>query len=302
MRGRVVRVQSRAFSVSVEGGAVIEVIVPKKLRYENPEVVDPVVVGDWVFLDMDSSPPSVVSVEDRSNFLSRPASGRKGRLQVVAANIDHAVIVLAAKTPQWKTTTLDRYLVMASAGNVKPRVVINKIDLNPKTRFSPDLLNYSFLEDPILCTSAETGDGVEELARLLAGKTSVLIGPSGVGKSSLINTVDPTIDLRVGEVSERTKKGQHTTTWVEMIPLSGGGALIDSPGIRTLDLSGVEPHDLQDHFPELAKRSAGCKFSDCSHVSEPSCAVREALERGEIPQARYDSYVRIKESLEEGSG
>ena len=161
---------------------------------------------------------------------------------------------------------------------------------------------YRDLGINVVWVSAETGLGIDTLSDNLAGKTGVLIGPSGVGKTSLLNRLVPGAGLRVGEVSERTQKGRHTTTWVEMLELPNGGRLVDSPGIRVLDLSGVDPADLINHFHELAPLASECRFQDCRHLAEPDCGVKQALEEGRIAAHRYDSYRRIHESLKEGKG
>jgi ribosome biogenesis GTPase len=301
VHGRIVTVRSRRFTAEIDGEPR-QVIIPKRLRHAQPEWVDPVAVGDRVRLEIHGEDAVVEEVLPRSNALSRPASGRRGKRQVLAANLDRGLIVLSARSPSWKRTTLDRYMVLLSASGVAVSFVLNKIDLAPGEDSSPDLVPYRNLGLEILFTSAETGEGMDKLRTHLQNGTSVLIGSSGVGKSSLINALDPEAGLRVGEVSERTDKGTHTTTWVESIPLLGGGDLIDSPGIRVLDLSGVAPEELANHFPEFAQPTSECRFANCRHHTEPICGVKEALEEGRIDAGRYDSYLRIRESLREGRG
>jgi len=301
LTGRIIRVRSRRFEAETPEG-VRTVVIPKALRFRDPEFVDPVAVGDTVVLEQRGDETVVTSVDGRKNALSRPASGRRGKRQILAANVDLAVIVLSTLSPRWKPSTLDRYLVLASSGGISPAVCLNKIDLSPEDRQSPLADVYRDLGIPVLFTSVITGEGMEDLKARLAGKTCILFGPSGVGKSSLINVLNPDADLRVGEISDRTDKGMHTTTWVEMIRLVGGGRLIDSPGIRVLDLTGVSPENLTEHFPEMTRDLRRCRFSDCWHRTEPGCEVKAALERGEIAPSRYDSYCRIMDSLESGHG
>lgn len=293
-----VRVKSREFTVEADGERRV-VVVPKRLRFEDEANVDPVAVGDRV--DLTGDPPRVQSVEPRANEIGRPASGRRGRRQVFAANLDLAVIVLSARSPVWKPATLDRYLVLASASGIAAGVCLNKIDLDPSVREAPELSVYAELGIPIRFTSVPGGEGLEALGTLLAGKICVFLGPSGAGKSSLIGALTGH-EAITGEVSERTGKGQHTTTWVEMIPIPGGGGVVDSPGLRVLDLTGVEAGELAGHFPELAARASGCRFNDCGHREEPGCAVKAAVEAGEIAAHRYDSYLRIGRSLRSGLG
>jgi ribosome biogenesis GTPase len=299
--GLVVRARSRSFTVSIDGDERV-VAVPKRLRFEDTLHVDPVAVGDRVDLDLTKDPPVILTVAARRNGIARPALGRQGKLQLVAANLDRAVLVMAAASPPWKPATLDRYLVLVSAAGVPPLVCWNKEDLDPASRLDPARGIYARLGIPSVSTSTVTGEGLQDLGLALAGETCVFLGPSGVGKSSLINRLVVGEDLRVGEVSARTNKGRHTTAWVEMVPLPRGGRLVDSPGLRVLDLTGVSADAVAEHFPEVERASGGCRFGDCRHRSEPGCAVKAAVESGEIAPSRYDSYLRIGESLSRGEG
>lgn len=299
--GLVIRAQSRSFTIQTEDGEYTA-LVPKRLRHQNPEVVDPVAVGDRVRFTATESETVIEEVFPRSNVLSRPASGRQGKRQLLAANLDVAVVVMAAVEPEWKPATIDRYVVLASAAGIPAVICMNKVDLDSIVGGDPILRGYRDLGIQVMWVSAETGLGLETLSDFLAGKTGVLIGPSGTGKSSLINRLVPDAGLRVGEVSERTQKGRHTTTWVEMLELPNRGRLVDSPGIRVLDLSGVAPEDLINHFQEMAPLVGECRFQDCRHLAEPDCGVKLALQEGRIPAHRYDSYRRIHESLKEGKG
>jgi ribosome biogenesis GTPase len=209
---------------------------------------------------------------------------------------------VAARTPRWKPATVDRYLVLASAAGVSPLVCLNKIDLAPPGEDEAALAVYERLEIPVVRVSAVTGEGVGDLVGNLTGRASVLMGPSGAGKSTLVNLLVPGAAVRVGEVSDRTTKGRHTTSWVELLDLPGGGHLIDSPGLRVLGLGGIPPEELDRHFPEIRERAGECRFQDCRHRAEPGCAVKEAVEAGAVAATRYDSYARIHDSLESGSG
>ncbi len=294
-----VRVKSRRFSVRLETEEVVA-HVPKKFRHRFQEWVDPVGVGDRVVVEMGDRGPLVAEIHPRVNALARPASGRPGRRQLLAANLDHAVVVMSVAEPPLKTATVDRYLVLASSCGIPTLIVVNKMDLaqEPPTA----LAHYPGIGIPVRYTCALTGRGIDALAETLKDSTSVLIGPSGAGKSSLMNRLVPGADLRTGEVSAQTSKGRHTTTWVEMLDLPGGGHLVDSPGIRVLDLSGLEAHQLAAHFPEFKEPAQSCRFRDCSHTSEPRCEVQRLLAAGEISRERYGSYMSIYASLERGEG
>lgn len=299
--GLVVRVQSRSFTVRVDGeeyGA----LVPKRLRYENPDYVDPVAVGDMVRLSFKGSDAVIDGIAPRTNAISRPASGRRGKRQLLAANLDLAVIVMAAAEPRWKTTTIDRYLVIAASARVPALICMNKVDLDSTVGAANELRVYRDLGIPLVWVSALTGVGVESLRSHLTGATGVLLGPSGTGKSTLLNRLVPDAGVAVGEISERTQKGRHTTSWVEMWDIPGGGRLLDSPGLRVLDLSGVDPAHLAGYFPEISELASECRFQDCRHMAEPGCRVKEGVENEQISRHRLESYQRIFESLEAGKG
>ena len=250
--------------------------------------------GDAVCVEVNDDESVVTGVRPRRNKLSRPAIG-KDREQVFAANIDTAVIVASVARPAFNPGLVDRYLVAAQAGGVEPVICLNKIDLVDS---DPEgIEHYRELGLRVYATSCTSTLGLDELRAALSGKISVLTGNSGVGKSSLVNALDPDFDLDTQEISESTKKGRHTTTSSRLHTLHGGIRIIDTPGIRQLGLWGVSPAELNYFFPELSQYAPQCKFRDCTHTHEPKCAVREAVEAGEITKARYDSYVRIRVSL-----
>jgi len=297
--GRVVRSQSRSFEIETTQGPISAVVL-KGLRSRYPGFVDPVAVGDRVKVRLGAgTEANIVEVLPRSNRLSRPAVGRESAEQLIAANLSRAVVVQAV-APAWKPATYDRYMVMASAGDVPVALCLNKSDLEPQRPDAGDLDIYRALDVPVIITSAKTGEGLDELRSLLRGGTSVFIGPSGVGKSSLINALGPGIALRTGSLSRSTGKGRHTTTWVELLAFEDGIEVVDSPGLRVLGLWGVEPETLARHFPEIRDREGGCRFTRCTHLHEPDCPVREAVDRGEIAPSRYESYRRIYRTLESG--
>lgn len=299
-KGRVVRAQSRSFVLAVEEER-IPALVPKRLRFENPEWVDPVAVGDVVEASYERGQAVIRQVLPRRNQLTRRALHGTKR-QLLAANVDHALIVLAMQDPEWKPATLDRYLVLASACDIPSLVWLNKADLVEEAPYADLLPGYEAINVPVFRGSARTGAGVDLLRKSLAGNTSVLIGPSGAGKSSLVNQLVPTATARVGDVSASTGKGMHVTSWVEMHELPHAGRVIDGPGLRTLDLSDVAIGDLGSHFPEIQDRATLCRFPDCAHMAEPDCAIKEAMAEGAIPPHRYESYQRIYRSLHRGEG
>lgn len=254
--------------------------------------------GDRVLVEEMEGEPWVRAVAPRRTKLSRPAMEHAGAdEQVFAANVDVLVVIAAAAKPPFRPGLVDRYLIAAQIGGVEPVLCLNKIDLVDDE--PPELQAYRDLGVRVVKTSVVTGEGVDELRAALRGKLSVLAGHSGVGKSSLLNALQPDLDLETREISEATKKGRHTTTTAKLYQLDDGIRVIDTPGIRALGLWEVSPEEVAYYFPEIAEHAAGCKFRDCTHTHEPKCAVRDAIESGQISKHRFASFQRIKESLKE---
>ena len=242
----------------------------------------------------------VVALEERESLLSRP--DMHGRLKPVAANIDYIVLVIAP-VPVPHANLIDRYLVAAETVGIEPVILLNKTDLladSEEHRALMAMLNsYREIGYKVLKASTRSEDGLLELKTLLNEHTSVFVGQSGVGKSSLVNVLLPGVDIKVGALSEATGKGTHTTTAARLFHFPAGGTLIDSPGIREFGLWHMEPHQVLEGFKEFRPFLGYCRFRDCNHEQEPGCALREALEKGEISQTRMDSYRHILNSLEQ---
>jgi ribosome biogenesis GTPase len=258
-----------------------------------------VAVGDRVRISREPTGEGVIEeVEPRkAGKLSRSAAGTRRGEQVVAVNVDQLIAVASVELPPLNRRLLDRIIVSGEHDELNIVVCVNKIDLGDRDDIEPMLDVYRSIGYSTLITSAATGEGIEELRATLRDKTSVLAGASGVGKSSLLNCVEPGLDLRVQTVSESTQKGRHTTTSVSLIPLACGGYMVDTPGIREFGLFDIHRDVLQHHFPEIGGRFHDCRFADCEHLHEPGCAVIAAVEAGEIDRERYESYCRIIETL-----
>ncbi len=275
-------------------------LVDERLKEEGATLIAP---GDAVLVEFEGEGEDALvrGVGPRRTSLSRPA-GPHGHLakQVVAANVDILIVVAAAAQPPFREGLVDRYLIAADVGEVQPILCINKMDL---VEAEPEpVQTYRDLGVRVITTSCETGQGIPELREALSGSLSVLSGHSGVGKSSLLSTLDPALKTYTLPVSESSQRGRHATTGARLYELADGIRIIDTPGIRALGLWGVSPEEVAYYFPEIAELSMGCRFRDCMHTHEPQCAVREAVETGEVPQGRYDSYLRIRASLESETG
>jgi len=273
-------------------------LIDERLKEERSTLLAP---GDAVLVEFEARDAIVRGVAPRRTKLSRPA-GEHGRLaeQVVAANADLLVVVAATVRPPFRLGLVDRFLIAAEVGGVEPILCVNKMDLVEE---EPEAVRlYRSLDLRVFLTSCETGDGIGALRDALRGKVSVLAGHSGVGKSSLLNAMDPHLIVHTREVSQATHRGRHATTAAHLYELSGDIRIIDTPGIRALGLWGVSAAEVAHYFPDLAQMAAACRFRNCTHVHEPHCAVLEAVAQGSLSRLRYDSYRRIRASLESETG
>jgi ribosome biogenesis GTPase / thiamine phosphate phosphatase len=304
LEGLVIKAQSGFFTVRTDQGDYV-CQIRGRLRQERKES-DLVAAGDRVKISLvDDSRGLIESVAERERVLSRarPAPGVRQMLsdqeQVLVANLDQVVFVFSIREPRPSLRKLDRFLVVAELNELPAVICVNKIDLVPPGEPQERFGLYDKIGYPVIYTSAETGEGIEEFKECLRDKISVLAGSSGVGKSSLLNAIQPGLGLRVREVSEATTKGLHTTRHSELFELEEGGYVADTPGIRGLALYDVEPHELDGYFREIAPLVADCQFSDCTHRHEPGCAVTAAVEAGEVSEERYESYLRLREEHED---
>jgi ribosome biogenesis GTPase len=296
------------YEVETDDGDTIRARVRGKFRLDETNVTNPVAVGDRVTLRVSPEDGTglITAIGERDTRLSRRAAGhRSGQEHVIVANVDFAWAVQAVRKPRFNPGFIDRFLVMAEVNDLPAGLVVNKFDLlRPKDEEAvAELVGiYEAIGYPVLLTSAETGAGVDAFRDALAERTSVVTGPSGVGKSSLLNAVEPGLDAATGEVSAKTQKGKHTTTFARLHPLSVGGYLVDTPGIREFGILALHPADLAHFFVEFVPYLDACKFDDCTHDHEPGCAVKDAVDAGAIHLRRYESYLNILYSLQEGEG
>ncbi len=296
--GKVVRIDSGRSQVVTPVG-VLRCVVRGRLALAKVQNKRLLAAGDDVRVrSLGAGEGAIEEILPRRSKLSRQAVGANKREQVVAANIDQVVIVTSLAEPPLNLNLVDRYLVAADTGGLAAVLCINKIDLGNRSSVEPLLEPYAVMDLPCVWTSARSGEGIPALRSRLAGRSSVFAGASGAGKSSLLNAVEPGLELRSGEMTA-AGKGRHTTTFSSLLPLSGGGYVIDTPGIREYTLWEVDPATLARHFPELNGLDSRCRFTNCTHSHEPDCAVKVAVESGTIDRRRYESYLRILGGLEE---
>ena len=270
------------------------------LRLKGLRCTNPVAVGDRVQVeDKGGDAPVVGDIEPRRNYIIRRSSNLSKEFQIIAANLDQAVLVATLTNPETSTTFIDRFLATAEAYQVPAVLAFNKIDLldTDEWRGRLDELKtlYESIGYPVVTMSAATGEGADALRAQLAGKMSLLSGNSGVGKSSIINLLVPDAHVRVGDVSHTHHKGMHTTTFSELLDLPGGGAIIDTPGVKAFGTIDFERAEVAHYFPEIFRISDDCRFNNCTHTHEPGCAVLEAVEQGKIAPSRFTSYLSILE-------
>lgn len=282
-------------------------VLKGKIRLRNNESTNPVAVGDHVRFESatDSlsdislkNPAQISGVLDRKNYLIRKSTNLSRQSHVIAANVDMAFAVVSLYFPEIKLPFLDRMLVTCEVYGIPVTIVLNKVDLyrEEAPQAVADFIDiYTNAGYRVVCTSARTGEGVDELRSLTGGNVCLFSGESGVGKSSLIKALDPSLDPKIGRISDVHLQGKHTTSLYEMYRLRTGGWVIDTPGLRGFGLVNLEKEEISRYFPEMLKISENCRFTPCTHTHEPGCAVKEAVEDGRISSERYSSYLGMIE-------
>ena len=292
VRGRVLSPRGTGVMVRGDDGRTYECVVRRLVKSLSTDARTAVVAGDLVWLRPGADDQGAIErVEPRKGTLSRRVRGQR---QVLVANVDCVLIVASAADPPLKPSLIDRYLITAARGGLRPIVCLNKADLVDPADLQPVAGLYSQLGYDVVVTSVQHGRGISRLRHLLTGKQTVLSGQSGVGKSSLINAVQPGLNLRTLEVSEDTGKGRHTTTSACLLELGFGGWVVDTPGIRSFELADVAPEEVEDYFIEFRPFTPHCRFPGCSHIHETQCAVKRAVADRMISVLRFESYCRIR--------
>lgn len=304
IRGKVLTATRKTYNVAVAadeqaGKKIIRCTLRGRVVVDDSEY-DAVKVGDNVMIsliDGDDDQGLIESIFPRTSEMARSISSRAYQRHIIAVNIDQLLIVFSTRKPRFKSGFLDRYLVIAAKNKLPALICINKIDLYSPKHFHQYKQYYDALGYPVLFTSATENEGLAALQERLSGKVTALVGQSGVGKSSLIKAIEPDLDIRIGEVSERTRKGMHTTTASELVALSDDGFLMDTPGIRELGFWEIYKRDLGQYFVDIVALAPSCQFADCIHDREPGCAVKAAVASGDFLEERYENYLNILDSL-----
>ncbi len=303
LAGVVIRSTGHHSLVRTADGQQISCVVRGKFRLKGLRSTNPVAVGDGVeiLLPGEGELGTIVDIHERKNYILRKAASHSRNVHILCANIDQAILLYTLHKPHTTTGFANRFLLVAEAYHIPIQIIINKVDLLDTPEWKEKLEDvcemYQAIGYPVTLLSALDDSYTEDVKKLLQDKVSFISGHSGAGKSTLINLVDPDLQLKTGEISESSEKGRHTTTFAEMHPLRIGGYIIDSPGIKEMGIVAMEKAELSHYFPEMRERMEHCRFSNCIHVNEPNCAVKEAVEAGEIHTSRYNSYLSMLEDL-----
>ncbi len=315
MEGTVIRQHLGHYIVASEGDqftCALSTLLRKSLQYPQASpgsrrrrvervrrvrVTDPVAIGDRVEFDPGEGDAGMIrEIQPRQNKISRRASGSSPREQILAANIDRVVPIFSVSDPPPDFDLLDRMLAIAEWEEIEAVICINKTDLDSTESIDKAVENYTRIGYAVVQTSTVDNDGLDDIHTVLDRGTSLFMGPSGVGKSSLLNWLEPGLELRTGEVSELTGEGRHTTTHLELVSLESGGLVGDIPGVKEFRLWNIQPEDVPELFREFIPYLNGCRFRDCAHIREPDCAIKAAVEDGAIYQRRYASYLELRAS------
>lgn len=296
--GIVIKSTGSWYLVRKENGQQAECRIRGKLRLQGLRTTNPVAVGDYVDMEFDNGEYIITRIHDRRNYIIRKSTNLSKEAHIIAANVDQALLIVTINHPHTPCVFIDRFLATAEAYNIPACIIFNKTDLyddNERGKMLELMNVYKKIGYPCYSVSAEKREHLDQFKALLTNKTSVLSGMSGVGKSTLINRIEPSLNLKISSISDAHDTGKHTTTFAEMHPLSESGYIIDTPGLRSFGLIDMKKEEISHFFPEIFHASENCRFYNCTHTHEPGCSVIEAVQKGEISESRYWSYLSMIE-------
>ncbi|MEZ7494108.1 ribosome small subunit-dependent GTPase A [Leeuwenhoekiella aequorea] len=306
MKGTVYKSTGSWYSIKADDGHFYDCRIKGRFRIQGIKSTNPVAVGDRVIFELEKTSDAVtgviIDIDTRDNYIIRKSVNLSKQTHIIAANIDQCFLIVTLNNPPTFTAFIDRFLVTCEAYHIKAILLFNKVDTFSEEEFGEvKYLAEMYREIGYTCVgvSAKTGKNVDQVKEMMLGKTSMFSGHSGVGKSTLVNALEPSLDLKTKEISGQHMQGQHTTTFAEMFDLTFDARIIDTPGIKGFGVVDIEKEELGNYFPEFFALKDQCKFNNCLHIEEPKCAVKEALENDELSWSRYQSYKQIIEGDEE---
>ncbi len=306
MTGHVYKSTGSWYTVKTQLGEVYQCRIKGKFRIQGIKSTNPIAVGDVVDFDLETNNDEVSGIihhiHDRTNYIVRKSVNLSKQTHIISANIDQVFLMITIDNPPTLTSFIDRFLITAEAYSIKTILLFNKVDTyNDETLLEVKYLAHVYRKIGYECIgiSAKTGKNIEKVKNIMRDKVSMFAGHSGVGKSTLVNAIEPTLNLKTKEISNLHMQGQHTTTFAEMFDTSFGGKIIDTPGIKGFGVVDMDKEEVGDYFPEIFELKQDCKFNNCLHLHEPKCAVKQALDTNEIAYSRYRSYMQILEGEEE---
>ncbi|MDA9026194.1 ribosome small subunit-dependent GTPase A [Flavobacteriaceae bacterium] len=306
MTGIVYKSTGSWYSIKAQDGTFYDCRIKGKFRIQGIKSTNPLAVGDVVDFDLETSNNAqtgvIKTIHSRKNYIVRKSVNLSKQTHIIASNIDQVFLLVTIDNPPTFTSFIDRFLATTEAYSIKAVLLFNKVDVNDAN--TKDIVKdltilYEGIGYQCLSISAKTGENIEAVKSLMTGKSSMFAGHSGVGKSTLVNSIEPGLNIKTKEISDQHKQGQHTTTFAEMFDLSFEAQIIDTPGIKGFGVVDMEPAELDNYFPELFALKQSCKFNNCLHLHEPQCAVKSAIENNQVAASRYKSYTQILEGDEE---
>lgn len=302
MKGRIIQTTGSWYQVLVDG-KIITARLKGKFKLDQFDTTNPIAVGDYVSLETTERHEYVINeIHERNNYIIRQSPRNKHQRHIIASNIDLALLIVTISQPRTSLGFVDRFIAAAESFHIPVKIVINKIDLlkeKEKQQLEYMQIVYNKLGYEVICSSTITNEGIDNIKAALDNKTTLVAGHSGVGKSTLLNTINPELNLKTGKISEKWSKGMHTTTFATMFRIMENAFIIDTPGIKEFMMLQVEPEEVSGYFVDINKYAEGCQFNNCLHQNEPNCAVKEAVEQTKIAATRYENYLNIIENIKD---
>lgn len=302
LKGRIIQTTGSWYQVLSEG-TIIAARLKGKFKLADNDTTNPIAVGDLVSMEKTAHGEFVINeIHPRSNYIIRQSPRNKHQRHIIASNIDLALLMVTISQPRTSLGFIDRFIAAAESFHIPVKIVLNKMDLIKEKE--QDLLTYmravyNNLGYEVICTSTVTGEGIEQIKQVLANKTTLVAGHSGVGKSTIVNSINPALNLKTGKISEKWGKGMHTTTFATMFEIMPDSFIIDTPGIKEFMLLQVEPEEVSGYFKDITAYAEGCQFNNCLHQNEPNCAVKAAVEADKIAPTRYENYLNIIQNIKD---